>query len=82
VHIFVGLSRRRKQFYFHRLPTKIRLFSSILFRRPNFIDRPTKIAIFDGFRAIFDDFWPTKLRYFPVVISLSAGWSSSLQIAE
>jgi hypothetical protein len=30
--------------------TKIRLFSSILFRRSNFVGQPTKIAIFDGFR--------------------------------
>jgi hypothetical protein len=65
--IFVGLSSRRKQFYFRRLPTKLRLFSSILFCRSNFIGWPMKIAIFDSFKAIFDSFWPMKLRYFPVV---------------
>jgi hypothetical protein len=48
VCIFIGLVGRRKEMYFHRLPTKMRSFSSILFRRKN-------IYIFDGFLAIFDD---------------------------
>jgi hypothetical protein len=36
--------------------TKMRLFSSRLFRRPIFFGRPTKIYIFDGFLAVFDGF--------------------------
>jgi hypothetical protein len=48
-------------------PTKMRSFSSILFRRPIFVGRPTNIYIFDGFLAIFGDFWPTKISYFVVV---------------
>jgi hypothetical protein len=47
--IFVGFSGQRKYMYFHRLSTKMRLFSSILFRRPIFVGRPTNIYIFDGF---------------------------------
>jgi hypothetical protein len=47
---------------------KKRLFSSILFRRPNFVGRPTKVAIFVGFGPIFVGFWPMKLNYFPVVL--------------
>jgi hypothetical protein len=42
----------------------MRSFSSILFRQPIFVGRPMKIHIFDGFWAIFDDFWPTKLLIF------------------
>jgi hypothetical protein len=68
-HIFVGRAGRRKYLYFHRLPTKIKLFLSTLFRQPNFIGRLTKIAIFDSFPAIFIGFWPMKLHYFPVVMA-------------
>jgi hypothetical protein len=46
---------------------KIHVFSSILFRQPIFVGRPTNIYIFYGFLAIFDSFWPTKLSYFLVV---------------
>jgi hypothetical protein len=53
--------------YFRRLPRKIRSFSSILFRRPIFVGRPTNIYIFDGFLAFFDGFWPMKLSYFLVL---------------
>jgi hypothetical protein len=68
---------------FRRLLTKMCSFSSILFHCPIFIDRPTKIYIFDGFLAIFDGFWPTKLSYFLVVVgpfsqaSLDFQWSLS-----
>jgi hypothetical protein len=56
-----------KKLYFRRQPTKKRLFSSILFCRPNFVGRPAKIAIFNVFRPIFIDFLLTKIHYFPVV---------------
>jgi hypothetical protein len=52
---------------FRRQQTKKRLFSSNLFRRPNFVGWPMKIAIFDGIGPIFVGFWPTKISYFPVV---------------
>jgi hypothetical protein len=52
--IFVGCQRKRSYF-------------RLLFRWPNFIGRPTKIAIFDGFWSIFIGFWPTKIHCFPVV---------------
>jgi hypothetical protein len=61
---FIG---RRKYRYFRRLLTKKRLFSSTLFRQPNFVGGPTKIAIFVGIVPIFVGFWPTKIYYFLVV---------------
>jgi hypothetical protein len=67
VYIFIGCLGRRKEMYFRWLPTKMRLFSSILFRRPIFVGLSTNIYIFDGFLAIFDGFWPSKLSYFLVV---------------
>jgi hypothetical protein len=66
-HIFVGCFGRRKYRYFRRLPTKIILFSSTLFRRPIFVGGPTKIAIFVGF-------WPTKIAFFPVVMAQPKGF--------
>jgi hypothetical protein len=66
---FIG---RRKYRYFRRLLTKKRLFSSTLFRQPNFVGGPTKIAIFVGIVPIFVGFWPTKISYFPVVSSPSS----------
>jgi hypothetical protein len=79
-YIFVGLCGRRKYIYFRRpnkptkiysyfrrQPTKIILFSSSLFRRPIFVGKPMKMAIFVGIRPIFVGFWPTKMSCFPVV---------------
>jgi hypothetical protein len=62
---------------FSSVAMKIKLFSSTLFRRPNFVGRPMKIAIFDGFQAIFVCFWSTKLHYFPVVQAIIINKSSN-----
>jgi hypothetical protein len=68
--------------YFHRLPTKMRLFSSILFRRSIFVSRPSNIYIFDGFLAIFNGFWPIKLSYFLFFSCSVRRWQALQQLAK